>query len=74
MMTAASAYEINNRTYWARFARLNRLATEARAGAISGDMNAIARFVILSDQAFEAQRAIYGFRGVVDVRTDNSTT
>ena len=74
MMTAASAHETMNRTVWARFYRLNRLATQAQAGAVSGDMNAIRRFVVLADQAFEAQRNIYGFRGSVDVRTDNSTT
>lgn len=70
MMSAASAYELMNRTTWARFYRLNRLATQAQVGAVSGDMNAIMRFVILSDQAFEAQRSIYGFRGSVDVRDE----
>lgn len=65
-MTAASAHELMTRTNWARFARLNRLATEARAGAVRGDLNAITRFVVLSDQAFEAQRTLYGFRGSVD--------
>ncbi len=73
-MSPAAAHELVSRTYWARFYLLNRLATEARAGAISGDLNAIARFCVLADQAFEAQRNIYGFRGSVDVRTDNSTT
>lgn len=69
-MSPAAAHELMTRTNWARFYRLNRAATEARAGAISGDLNAIARFVILSDQAFEAQRTIYGFRGSVDVRDE----
>ncbi len=73
-MNASAASELVSRTYWARFTRLTRLATQAQDGAIRGDLNAIARFVILSDQAFQAQRNIYGFRGAVNVRTDNSTT
>lgn len=65
-MNAAAAHEVLSRTYWSRFTRLNRLATEARAGAVSGDLNAIARFVSLADQAFEAQCAIIGLGGSVD--------
>lgn len=69
-MNASAASELVSRTYWARFTTLNRLATEARTGAIRGDLNAIAQFIVLADQAFEAQRNIYGFRGAVDVRDE----
>jgi len=63
-MSPTAAHEVVSRTYWSRFTRLNRLATEAQAGAVSGDLNAIARFVTLADQAFEAQRNIIGLRWV----------
>lgn len=69
-MSPAAAHELVSRTYWARFYLLNRLATEARAGAISGDINAIARFCVLADQVFEAQHNIYGLKGSVDVRAE----
>lgn len=62
-----NAHEVYSRTLWARFTSLNRRATEAQHGAVSGDLHAIARFAVLADQAFEAQRAIYGFRGAVNV-------
>lgn len=67
MMTERAAYELTNRSAWACFTRMNRLATEARQGAVSGDLNAIARFIVLADQAWDAQRRIYGLRGSVDV-------
>lgn len=65
-MTPSAAHELVSRTYWSRYTRLTRLATQAQDGAVRGDLNAIARFVILSDQAFEAQRNIYGLKGSVD--------
>lgn len=61
-----NAHEVYSRTLWARFTSLNRLATEARAGAVSGDLHAIARFAVLADQAFEAERAIYGLKGAIN--------
>lgn len=62
-----NAHDLYGRTLWVRFRSLNSRATKAQRGAVSGDLHAIARFAVLADQTFDAQRAIYGFKGAVNV-------
>lgn len=53
-MEPSSAFRLGIASAQSRFNKLNREADASRHGALTGDLYALARFSVLSDQAFEA--------------------
>lgn len=53
-METSSAFRLGIVSAETTFYKLNRAADASRHGAIAGDLYALAKFSVLSDQAFEA--------------------
>lgn len=63
-MDVSAAHELVTRSAWSRFSKTNKAATQAQSGAVSGSLNDIAKFIVLSEQAWDAQRALVGLKWV----------
>lgn len=71
-MDTSAAARLVVRSAQSRLTRLNIEAMAAQEGARSGTLHDIAKYSVLADQAWEAQRAVYGLRWIDDECGDGS--